>query len=410
MKLGLLFGEDVDATTTDLPEVLSFQHKLIQEYLAAVYITEMLTENTSEFLSDILPNWEKIACHKEVVQFACGMLAKTDASPLTNYVAEVLGKQIQKEIDEGEDILKQSLSRSDLLSEKSMPTSLDLLNTFQREGNVPLDTPYLSFYPKCGRPLSEVLATTRLAVITGIDVKDRLDLKANNAQIILLPMSISRKMFDKMWQALHALPVTNVEALYLSTVKNVNRKHFLKHFPQLKYLYIPDADVLELEDLALSIESWGPQPQLTYCYIRGAWPKIPSALVRALSRCTQLRYLDLSDLHLHEKLSILMASPPPALRQLILSGGNLYADDIGHITQAVRQDKLTQLQELNIRSNLVGEMALTSMLEAITIKPHSLKHINLGYCGVNGEGRLSQLSDEFVDKWKTKLTNIEFKW
>ena len=105
LKLGLLFGEDVDVTTTDLPEVLSFQHKLIQEYLAAVYIAGNIKRDKS-LLKNELSTWDKIKGHKEVVKFVCGMLGQNDARPIINHVSMVLSELIEKEIDEGESIMR----------------------------------------------------------------------------------------------------------------------------------------------------------------------------------------------------------------------------------------------------------------------------------------------------------------
>ncbi len=85
LTLGLLFGGDVDATSEDLPEVLSFQHKLIQEMVAAYYIAEQVQIDPS-FLKIAFPTWEKVDEHREVVKFTCGLLAQ-NAAPLINYVA-----------------------------------------------------------------------------------------------------------------------------------------------------------------------------------------------------------------------------------------------------------------------------------------------------------------------------------
>ncbi len=400
LKLGLLFGEDVDATTIDFPEVLSFQHKLIQEYLAAIYITENLKLDPPErVLADALSTWEKIGNHREVVLFACGMLATTDASPLTNHVAKVLSELIQKQINEGEDLSNISYSS----------VGISLLHAFQKEAGTPLTSPYICEYPRCGRPLAEVLAHTKLAVITDVDKNDALQINASIGQIILDIEGMSGKLFESMWQALHSVPVANVTALYLYEVKIANRAN-LRHFSQLKHLSMQDADVSELEDLVLSINSWGPQPLLTFCGIWGEQQKIPTALVTALTKCTHLRDLSLLELNLHDTLSILMASPPPELRELVLHDCNLNAEDINYMTQAIREDRLTKLKELNIESNPIGEAALDSMLEVISVRRHSIKRLRLGCTCLNEAGEQHFLPEQFVNKWKTKLTTIDVKW
>ncbi len=103
------------------------------------------------------------------MQFACGMLATTDARCLTNYVSEVLRDHSQNKLNSGKDIFfNPATIEVDLVSQ-----NLSLLHVFLKEGGVPLVTPYLTWYPACGRPLAEVLANTKLAVIDDIHSKDR---------------------------------------------------------------------------------------------------------------------------------------------------------------------------------------------------------------------------------------------
>ncbi len=413
LKLGLLFGEDVDATTTDLPEVLSFQHKLIQEYLAAIFITENIkVDMRGAFLEEIFPTWAMIENHREVVQFACGMLAETDASPITNHVAKVLSQHIHKDINNGGNIIVHSLE-------------LSLFDACLKEGGVPLVTPYLTWYPACGCPLAEVLENTKLAVITDIDKNDPLKVNASHAQIIVdlrqthfrCPEGTESELFDRLWQALHSIP-ENVIAWQCSEILGTNTTK-VKHFSGIKHmsLTIPDADVPELEDLALSIDSWGPQPPLIHCYlgpenVMFATPRpIPMSLMTALSSCTHLKHLTLSYIDLHDKLSILMASPPSGMRELGLCMCSLHAGDIAEMTEAFREDRLTQLELLGIPYNPVGEAALGSLLQVISTRPHALKHLTLWCTGVDEAGsRQTKLSEQFVNEWKNKLPNIDVPW
>ncbi len=89
LTLGLLFGEDVDATSSDLPKVLSFQHKLIQEMVAAYYIAEQVKIDPS-FLKTAFPTWEEVDKHRELVRFTCGLLANIDTMPVINYVGKLV--------------------------------------------------------------------------------------------------------------------------------------------------------------------------------------------------------------------------------------------------------------------------------------------------------------------------------
>ncbi len=423
LKLGLLFGEDVDATTTDLPEVLSFQHKLIQEYLAAVYIAENLSKGASgAFLAEAFPTWDVLETHREVVQFACGILAMNDATVLTNYVAKVLHEYMLMQIDMG-----RALGRSQFRLTTILPQ-------FQKEGAVPLVNPYLTQYPACGRPLAEVMANTKLVYITDVDDNDTLQLNSNPAQIIVAlafsRLPIHSQKFDRLWKALHVVP-TNVIALSLDKVHSANRMK-LACFSKLQYLEILNyynwrdiVDKSEVTDLAFSIESWGPQAPLRYCHLSNKGelqytveskftelepsqlpiiPPLPRSMVKALSRCTNLKYLCLSGYTIRDRMSILMASPPPDLYVLHLAGCNLIESDINHIMQAFKDNKLTHLEELDISDNRVGVDDLHSVVEAISINSHSLKKI--GLVGHVGDEFQYWMYDQ-LDEWKAKLPNID---
>ncbi len=395
LKLGLLFGEDTNATTEELPSVLSFQHKLLQEYLAAVYIVEYFKLETAEtFLTEAFPTWEAIETHREVVQFCCGILAEIDASPIANHVAKVQAQNINYGLNDG----------------KRLHIDFSILKACQNEGSFSLLNPYLSEYPAHGLPLARVIANTELAYITYIDKNDTLDLTPSTAQIIV-KLGWVPSEFYKLWHALYSVHA-NVIALHLEDVrrKNVTKLH---HFPQLKYLELFGCDCSEeaMEDLAESINSWGPQPQLTYCKLDEV--PISRSLMTALCKCTHLKHLDLTRCNLDGKLSVCMADPPHALRELILRECSLHGTDIDNITQSIRDGHLTSLQELDINKNPVGEVAVGHLLEAlISIRPHTQLTLALGLTVVDENKKLTYLSKQFRTEWKTKPkhTNINVIW
>ncbi len=410
LELGLLFGENVDATTTDLPDVLSFQHKLIQEYIAAVYIAENINKGT--FLDETFPTLDMIQTQREVVQFACGILATTDASPLTNHVAKVLGEYISNQIN----------------TEGHLPSAnFPFLSSLQKEGDVSLINPYLNEYPACGRPLAQVLASTKLVYITGIDQNDPLQLNPcpDPARIVVKlsgeRRTLSSERYDRLWQALGSVP-TIVIALSLHKLDSAKEMK-LGEFSQLKYLYLDPVDMVGMSDLrefALSIGSRAPQPPLIFCQLSAFTSytsesdhktSLPRSLLKALSGCNHLKYLTLSQCDLHDMLSILMVSPPPSLRVLKLCSCNLHAGDIYHLTQSFSNNKLTKLRELNLCFNPIGEAALSMLLQVINIKPHTLKELNLWKTGVYEIGSLTDLSWQFVNEWKKgKRKNIPVIW
>ena len=404
LKLGLLFGEDTEATTEDLPSILSFQHKLLQEYLAAVYIAENAKlDTTLTFLPQALPTWKKIEIHQEVVNFACGILAGTDASPVTNHVATVLAQIIHNELDSGK---MPSIMKSGSGSVGDYDKHLQLLESFQREGNVST-----SKYPSSGRILAEVLTNTKLVYITNIDEDDSLKLNPSPAQIIVKLYAVDGKKYDRLWKALHDISA-NVIALHLHGIRSANVTK-LSHFSQLKYLYIASCDCSEAagEDLAQSIEAWGPQSQLTYCWLN----KVPisKSVMMALCKCTHLIHLYLKGCNLHGKLDVFMATPPPGLRDLILRVCSLHGSDVDHVTQAILEGRLTHLKKLDIRHNPVGEVAVGHLLEAlISTRPHTQIELDLYETDVDEDGKYTHLSKQFVTEWEAKLTgtNIDVKW
>ncbi len=403
LKLGLLFGEDIDATTDELPAVLSFQHKLIQEYLAAVYIAENTKQDSANtFLTEAFQTWDKIETHREVVQFACGISVETDATPIINHVAKVLVTHMRNE-----------------LSDTNWP-SLSIIRCCQKEVDALTINPYLSEYPACGHPLAEVLANTELAYISDIDEKDMLDLNPRSTDIIVelkMEGSISdthldvvsdsranNSKYDRLWQAFHSIHA-NVIAIHLSNAVSANT-YKLHHFPQLKCVQFHQCASNEagMADLAESIDSWGPQPQLRFCWITIA--PITEPVMTALSKCANLLALYLWECDLSDKLSTFMASPPRKLRELDFKQCCLHSADVDHITQAVREGRFSQLEELEIMYNPVGEAAVGSLLEAfLTIRPHTKLRLELNGTGVDEHGNLAVLSKDFVAEWKAKLTN-----
>ncbi len=411
LKLGLLFGEDIQATTEDLPAVLSFQHKLIQEYLAAIYIAESVKlDTTSTFLTEAFQTWEKIENHKEVVQFACGILADTDARPITYYVAKVLARHTHNQLNTG--------VRPSFLDLNSM--TIAMLRSFEKEGKVSLEiNPYLCEYPACGRPLAEVLANTELAYITDIDKNDTLQLNPSPTQIIVELSRVDSEWFDRLWLAFNQIHA-GIIVFYLGGIRSANVTK-LSHFCQLKSLSVVGNTEAVGEHLAESINAWGPQPHLTSCKLE--FVSMPTSLLAGLSKCTHLMHLDLFACDLHENFSIFMSSPPPKLKYLRLPECSLQGTDVDLITQAIREGHLTSLQWLFLQYNPVGETAMGGLMEAlVSTRPNKELTIRVRETGVDeDEGDIEWsydtnlypgLSQQFKSEWRVKLTgtNINVQW
>ncbi len=384
---------------------MSFQHKLIQEYLAAIYIAENVRMGeTSIFLDQAFPTWEKVEIHKEVVNFACGILAETDACPVTNHIATILAQIIHNELDSGK--------QPSIYGHYNPNHPIPLLESFKGEGNVStVINPHLCEYPACGHPLAEVLANSELVFINGIDENDTLQPSHCPSQLLVCLESVVRKKYDSLWKPLHHIH-GNIIALDLYEIisPNVTR---LSHFTQLKYLSINKCFEASGEDLADSIEAWGDRPQLIYCKLERM--PIPRSVMKGLCKCTQLIYLELPYSDLHDKLDVFMAHAPPGLRKLTLADCSLHGSDVDHITQAVNEGRLTQLQELDIKRNPVGKVALDHLLEAIiSTRPHTQLTLQLGRTGVDeasdeDEKQCTELSKQFVSDWQARLVDTNIK-
>ncbi len=417
LMLGLLFGEDIDATTTDLPEVLSFQHKLLQDYLAAVYIAERAKTDAS-FLPNLFPDFRQISVYRDVVQFACGILAETnDAHHLTDHVAKKINELAQYELDDGMELfLGDQVSRSVVIYR---PLPFELLATFQKEGRVSSLNPYIVEYPNGRHSLAEIMSQTQTVVIIKLDNNDNLQLKPSPANVILGPqIAVQAKDRDIFYQLITRLCSisANLTAFYNHQVQTCFQEipmiRKLGSFPQLKYLSFTNFGGIDAENEAFtqSIGSWGPDAQLRYCYLGGI--PLPKSAIDALSKCLHLHHLALYVSDLGGKLATFMASPPPGLRNLILYTCSLKSSDVHHIVEAVKEDRFPYLREVDLQCNPIGETAVNSLLEAIATRPHREISLKLDKTNHNENGKFCDFSETFVNKWSTNLidTKINVVW
>ncbi len=441
LKLGLLFGEDLNATTDDLPEVLSFQHKLIQEMLAAYYIADQVTKKRQgrpkkgkttkiPFLDTAFPTWECVEKHQEVVRFTCGLLAKTaiGAKPLIDHVAQLLACHIRAELNE---------PRKNTYSFKCLiESSLRLHDSFQKEGCLSEVNEYLCEYPACGRPLGEVLAKTKLAVISGLDIQndDVINVNQWSADIILhLNREHMTEGCKKLWKALESSTGNLLGCIFDHCEMEKN----------------------EFEDMIKSIERMSSDPQLRLAYFDLKF--IPSSLPAFLQKCRHLRTLTMEGLDPSSQISVFLRDMPESLRELILPSSRLSSEDVDLITDSVKNKKLPQLKVLDISQNPVGKRAVRSLLEAFhylamnegryigSDEKHDTSNkieIHLYNTDIHEEfdeedehdvadnlpddecdtsdeededdddGVTKDLPDDFIKEWKEKLagTNIEIHW
>ncbi len=364
------------------------------------------------FLKQAFPTWDMIEFHREVVRFACGILGDTYASCIVNHAARVLVEHINNQLETGHAPL------IFMGTDKSLP----LLALFQQEGNLQTrDIPYITEYPACGHNLIDILLKYDLVYISYINTKDTLQLIPSPTQILVKLQKIKdAKKFDRLWKALHLIH-SNTIGLLLDRVMSENVTKLYK-FSQLKFLYISECYFNEAaaEDLAKSIEAWGPQPQLTYCSLHTEQFGIPDermsiSLLTAICKCRDLVHLSLTHT-LTDRLYLLIGDPPPNLRHLTLRDCWINRSDVNRITQAIRKNLLTKLRSLDLTRNPVGEEGIGSLLETfiltraqtgLTLHISSTGSSPCEYGEFGEYVEFGELSEEFIAEWKPKVRSTD---
>ncbi len=276
------------------------------------------------------PTSEETIKHKDKLRFVCELLVQShgDATELVEHVAQVRVREIWEELNRGE---MASVMGDDALH-REFSLYLQFMETLLDAGKVSNVNPFLCEYPSyCGEfPLAEVLTNTKLAVINvdDMDENDPFNVKHSTADVILyLRRKKDKETCSKLVKALHSAQA-NLLALHMD-------------------IYLTEE---VMEELAAYIDSLGPQPQLRYFY-PGFGTTNPCSMLTSLSKCKQLRCLDIHSCDLGFRLHILLSDPLPPLRVLGLRNTKLCAEDVEQIADCVRHNKLPHLRELDIGGN-----------------------------------------------------------
>ncbi len=377
LKLGLLFGQEVDIDTQHLPEVLSFQHKLIQEYFAALYIAEEIKANEA-FLNDKFPTLQEIHSNSDLLRFICGHLASTDASCITNHIAKAIADKIKDGwISNRAEIGKDWV---DILEK-----GLDVLKSCHEEGSVSGINPCLCIYPSCGYPLSDVIKNTQFVIITDVKRCDPLKLETSSVPVVINMTKEQKEADEKeVGRLMEALSSRNSNLIAIS-IKNASDLHDsvckLNSFSHLTFIslaYSKTLTVNNVRDLTQSINSHGSEPQLRslsctlpILQVREEALALYMPLIQALSKCINLKDLELWDGNPSECIPGLMGAPPPNLKMLHLFNAQPLDAVVHSIATAVRNHKLQQLEELIFLDCCIPtEEKMTDMIKAfVEVRP-----------------------------------------
>ena len=178
----------------------------------------------------------------------------------------------------------------------------------------------------------------------------------------------------------------------------------MTHCKRLSYLDLSGNMVGEAgRRLARAIRSWGDDPPLQrfiseHCFIPTA---VWSDLLRSLSACRKLKFLDLSHNNLTVSLSSFLLGSYQILASLeeFLLDSALYKYDLRHLVQCVKLKKLPSLQNLYLHDNGLFRMEhILGELIQSCIDHYSQKGVKLWV-------QWNSLSQDFMNTWVPQCEN-----
>ncbi len=376
MKLGLLFGKDVEITTQGQPDVVMFQHKLLHEWTAAVYLSEQVKQNPNCLKSEF-PTWEVIEKHKEFIMFICGLQENVDISKhVVNHAGMILERMIRNK-----------LNRDECLSTLGEIKGLSLLSSFQKEG--PVMTPKFCIFPSShqSHSLSEALHQSEFVVVQDLIGEDCGATLSCNADIVL-NIDDAERNEGKMEGALKTLNrcserIISVHLLFCKskTVDNIASLlpakslvqlcivmcdasgtvvPALAEMPQLRYLMLllnSENFTAYGDSLVAAVNAWKGKSMMRVFNLFGTM--LPTSVCQPLlaaiaANCPCLRQLNLYENTLSGCLEAFLKDPPSRLKCLEIASTSLQEEDRESLTTAVSAGKLKELEELNIGYNTLG--------------------------------------------------------
>ncbi len=368
LYFGLLFAEEFQYSTDQSTEILTFQHRMLQEFTAAFYICQMVMNEASSFLKNAIPNLSCIYKQGEVIKFVCGLLRKTnDGALMVDHVCRNINEYIVK--------ILESSNRLTICELTCIPnTYKSLIGILQEEAGLSTLCEYFSIYPECGKPFCEVFAQSKLTLITDISDIDtekfeasdnviiihaRVDLVEpwtkipwDNVQAVTFKEHTQNKCWDQIsWDSHNLMRKHSVFSFFPTSLRHLSlaRCHIydaeswaelgqaLKRMHHLTFLDLSDngigfhssflvdalkATASQLQHLNLSRSNFSPR----YFGVNSLNP-VPSyntspsfALLSVLTNFTKLQELFLAGNRFTACVPQLMQSLPPSLRLLNLAG------------------------------------------------------------------------------------------
>ncbi len=439
--MGLLFAEEVQYSIDESTDILTFQHRLLQEFTAAFYICQNVMKEGQSFLDILTLDWNCIEKQKEVITFACGLLKNLDKSSfMVDHVCRCVTEYVDQRLASGEKLEFCQFAKEQ--GHEMMP--VNLVSRLQEEAGLPKLNNYFSMYmsQERDRPLTEVLVHSELILINWHQRRyayfsdtpeiDTVPDKINGKVILNVSNnqsdSISNALIMKLGDNVQAILFRNAYLGYTPVLPNslrhlhlvecaINHEEICKHLgmalKQMHHLTYLELYGNRMEKfgvyLAEALDHTASQSKLRYLSLRHIClpVEVSSVLLSAVTRHSHLQELLLDRNQMYGCMDKLMQSPPPSLRVLSLVNA-VEKFPVGEeneavlaMSSAISDGKLPNIERLNLNLNVLRQSAIKPLLESVQglqFPENPLKEPRL----VLGMGSGPE-SQEFIDSWKAKL-------
>ena len=214
LKIGLLFAADMDVSLEEQTEYYSFHHKLIQEHLAARFLTQKVKHDRESFRT-FFPEWDKdimYGRHKEVVGFMVGMDASIMEQVCTAYADYITHSPHLLDDD--------LLFLNNLQNEAASTSTPPITNT------MPIVTYDYSWHTKhtdiSSIPISQALLSSYIVIVKNVEDLGLLPplqkIERRNTKIYhtraLLMENCSYEVVQHVVESIQGIPITHLSILY----------------------------------------------------------------------------------------------------------------------------------------------------------------------------------------------------
>ncbi len=402
LRLGLVFAADMDVSLEEQPEYYSFHHKLIQEHLAARYLTQKVKKDREAF-GTAFSDWEKDigeGPHREVLKFMVGMDASIMEHVCRTYADYMTTEPHDIDLSELTDLQKQAVSSGTASQNSASPIAV-----YDSDP----DQEILSL------PIRQALLSAHLVLVDDVDVEDLpISVKTEKNEICqhhtraLLMEDCSYDVVQHVMESIQGIPITHlymddcgkdVDSDSDSDEGNVSRKLYSWFRKGIKSINIGSSKSECCTNIA--------NDSLTLCrQAQGIYMKdstLPIGQLRQLCQqlkgCLQLHTFCMEEVnivlpncsvtdHLPNKLLKVVCRGLRHLNklQIIRLGGNPLGEHGKYITQAINTwQPEPQLRELHLEDCKLPSKVTGGLLKALATRCNQLEKLVLGDNDLGGQ-------------------------